>query len=193
MLDQAEFVHFGFEGPDRVKIYLELGRAHPKDGAEARTLIHLAAKWRPNSDEAPAVSRYFNPAMARTVSGAEHRLGTLFANGAGMPSVALARAILMKLVRTGAQDCFFFMEVEDEGAPRLSFDLNIYPAELAVADFEGAIRALLAAYHVPVPASEALLAASRAHAFGHVSGGLGRRGVDFTTIYYGMRPHRGRA
>jgi len=101
------------------------------------------------------------------------------------PSLAAAQEILqLAAARLGANDSFVYVEAAEEGNPRRSFDLNFYKAGLRVADLRVPLSRLCEKYSIPSARLESLLGESAARPFGHLSGGLGREGEDFLTVYY---------
>ncbi|MBE7182859.1 MAG: hypothetical protein INR68_00460 [Methylobacterium mesophilicum] len=189
-LDETEFVHFGFEGPDTVKIYFERSMQAPLLPEDRnRRLVHLAAKWNPDDPARAAVSRYYIPAGATGAERVGAHLDALSSDLA--PSATLARDMLALAATRCAGDALFFMEVEDEQTPRRSFDLNIYPADLRVAALEEPLRRLLARYRLDPATVDPLLAEIGRSALGHLSGGVDRHGRDFATVYYGIEPRKG--
>jgi hypothetical protein len=83
------------------------------------------------------------------------------------------------------------MEVEEEGSPRRSFDVNVYSAGLPVDAMKGAMRGMGRAYGIAPERVEDLLARVGGEVLGHLSGGTARNGRDFATLYYGAAPRRG--
>jgi hypothetical protein len=77
-----------------------------------------------------------------------------------------------------------YVEAAEQGNPRRSFDLNFYKVGLRVGELRAPLSRLCKSYSIPSAKLEALLAQSAARPFGHLSGGLGRKGEDFLTVYY---------
>ncbi len=88
-------------------------------------------------------------------------------------------------------DRIFFMEVQEEGSPRRSFDINFYSAGLRVASVEEPVRRMAAAYAIAPPEIDGLLSRIGGEPLGHLSGGMGRDGRDFATLYFGVAARRG--
>jgi hypothetical protein len=76
------------------------------------------------------------------------------------------------------------VEAAEEGNPRRSFDLNFYKARLRLDHLMPALRALCGRYGAGREAIERIAAQAGKRPFGHLSGGLGRDGQDFLTVYY---------
>ncbi len=190
---EADVVHFGYEGGPRhaiYKIYLEYAsrvrRAQAQNAGEP-VLVHLAYKWMPGEGQC-AVTRYtWLPCRDR--NGLAARLRTL------VPAALAPRALrcgLDLLSRAAARTDprhLFLMEVEEPGNPRRSYDINVYRAELHLRDIADLVDAVATDFAVPQPQARALLERSGALALGHLSGGRGRDGDEFVTVYYGVEAH----
>jgi hypothetical protein len=190
----ADLVHFGYEGGSEhaiYKIYLEYAsrvrRAQAQNAGDP-VLVYLAYKWMPGVEGHRAVTRYtWLPCRDRNAIAA--RLRTL------VPAAEAPRALRCGLdllaraaVRTQARH-LFLMAVEEPGNPRRSYDINVYRAELHLRDIADLVGAVATEFAVPQSRVRALLERSGALALGHLSGGRGRDGEEFVTIYYGVEAH----
>lgn len=196
-LAEAEIVHFGYEGGKAglYKIYVEFSgnvrRGLVKGAKSATELVHLAVKWRPDDPGSAKVSRYVWPADVRGVEAIRERLG-LRRGEVGMPASGVVALDLVEAARHQCpDDRIFFMEVQEDGSARHSFDINFYSAGLRVAAVEQAIRKMAAAYAIAPAKIDDLLARIADEPLGHLSGGMGRNGKDFATLYFGAAPRRG--
>jgi hypothetical protein len=191
-LPEANTVGFGFEGDERggvYKVYLEYWeqlwrrlQRDPKDVSPA--LLFLGFKWSAREPARCAVARYTcHPLLA--LGGIRQRLETLYEGRTDSPSLEATRAILELAGRRLARgDSFVYVEAEEEGNPRRSFDLNLYKARLPVDALQPALAELAGRYGISAASlAQALAPAANRH-FGHLSGGLGREGKDFLTVYY---------
>jgi tryptophan halogenase len=79
-----------------------------------------------------------------------------------------------------------FLEVEEDGNARLSFDLNVYDAGLAVRDFQAPLARLREHFGVRPGQFQALYDQIRNRPLGHLAGGVHRDGEAFATVYYGV-------
>lgn len=171
-------LHFGFEREGErltLKLYCEFPLARGWDvarRADHPMLVHRAVKWDPRDATRAAVSRYVaHP--ARNVPGTAARIRELLGEGA---PTDLALSLLNRAAgRVGAQERLF-LDVEEEGSPRKSFDLKLYDARFTTADIPVApLAAFFGIDNLRVPAA----------ALGHIAGGLGRDAKPFLTLYYG--------
>ena len=196
-LGEAEIVHFGYEGGKAglYKIYVEFSgrvrRGLAKGAVTATELVHVAVKWRPDDPQSARVSRYFWPAEARGVEAIRSRIGKLRPDGGTLPSVDAAFYMVEAALPHCPEDRIFFMEVREDGSPRQSFDINFYSAGLEVEAVEPAIRRLGNAYDIEPAKLDAFLSRIARQPLGHLSGGLGRNGQDFATLYFGAAARKG--
>lgn len=196
-LADADIVQFGYEGGAAgvYKVYLEF----PADVSAARlagavnapgdVLVHLAVKWQAQLPYDAATTRYVWPAEARGIAAINTRLAT--PGFGGLPSAVAAQAIVERARRRCEDDQIFFLEVSEEGSPRRSFDVNAYAAGLAVREVVPVLRSLARAYGLDNQELDGLLARLGPVTLGHISGGLGRNGQDFTTLYFGVSGRKG--
>jgi hypothetical protein len=189
-LAESNTVGFGFERGAHgasFKVYLEFwDRLRARIEREPRNvepaLLFLGFKWDAGGAGPGVVARYTcHPRLS--VQGIARRLAGL--PGHDTPSLTAAQQILqLAAARLAGGDSFVYVEAEEEGNPRRSFDLNLYKAGLCVADLRAPLRALQEAYAIPHADFESLLDQCAARRFGHLSGGLGREREDFLTVYY---------
>ena len=189
-LPEANTVGFGFEGGREggaYKVYLEfwdrvVERVRREPSKPAPQVLFLGYKWPVRGGGRSALAEYTcHPLLV--VEAIARRLAALYPPDS--PSLAAAQEILqLAAARLGANDSFVYVEAAEEGNPRRSFDLNFYKAGLRVADLRVPLSRLCEKYSIPSARLESLLGESAARTFGHLSGGLGREGEDFLTVYY---------
>lgn len=186
----AKCVHFGFEADGaRVLAKLYLERAVPDAEAEearrsgAPTLLHLAFKW-DVAGGAAVVSRYWwRPHLS--AAQIEERLAEIY-RGAPTESLEIARGALKLAVGGAAAETLQFLEVEEAGSPRRSFDLNLYNAKLAVKDMQPLLNRMRERFEVRPGQWQALYDQIKTKTLGHLAGGVHRDGKDFFNVYYGV-------
>ncbi len=185
-LAEADTVHFGFEAGEGLlyKVYLEYARRYhgaPRGGPPV--VLHHAYKWDASDPRRRAVARYeCFPGLP--AAGIRARLAALYGHR-GAPSQAAACAALDLAGRRSVKP-LMYLEVAEEGNPRASFDLNLHPADLRVADLEAGLRELQQRYAIAEDAFEPVWENVRGQALGHVAGGTSRGGGDFFTVYHGV-------
>lgn len=188
----ANTIGFGFEGGGHggvYKVYLEfwdrLRERILRDPANREpALLFLGFKWEAGESVGGALARYVcHPLLS--VRGILARLEACYDARGDSPSLAAARAILaLAARRIGGDDSFVYVEAAEDGNPRKSFDLNFYKAGLRVRDLLPALSALCREYSIAATELERVETQAGGCAFGHLSGGLGRDGKDFLTVYY---------
>lgn len=196
-LGEAEIVHFGYEGGKAglYKIYVEFSdrvrRGLAKGAKAANELVHIAVKWRPDDPDSARESRYVWPAEARGVEAIRQRLVGLRSQAGSFPSVDGAFELIEAARHHCPDDRIFFMEVQEDGSPRQSFDINFYSAGLKVAAVADAVRRLGSAYDIAPAKLDEWLSRIADEPLGHLSGGIGKNGRDFATLYFGASARKG--
>ena len=190
-LPDANTIGFGFEADAQggvYKVYLEFWdrlwqRVQREPDNAAPALLFLGFKWEARDSARCALARYTcHPLLS--IQGIQRRLEALYEGRAESPSLQATRDILDVSARRLQGDSFVYVEAEEEGNPRRSFDLNLYKARLRVDDLQPVLQVLGRRYGVTDDALAQASALARGRPFGHLSGGLGRDGRDFLTVYY---------
>jgi hypothetical protein len=187
-LGAANTIGFGFEGGAAggvYKVYLEFwDRLRERLAREPRNvapaLLFLGFKWPAGDPARFAVARYTcHPLLS--IQSILRRLEALYEGRHDSPSLAAARAIMALGAARIGEDSFVYVEAAEEGNPRASFDLNFYKARLRLDDLRSALEPLAAGHEADL---QSLLKEHGQRPFGHLSGGRGRDGQDFLTVYY---------
>lgn len=179
-LPEADVVHFGCEAGDGgvlYKVYLEYPRRLAAAGGAPR-LLHVAWKWDAQNPSRRAVARY-RCLPDLTLADIEARIDRLEPGPAG----ALLKDVAA-LSAARSPEPLMYLEVDEEGNARASFDLNVHAAGLALREIEPQLRGLRAHFGVPAGDFDACFDPARAARLGHVAGGLARSGTPFATFYY---------
>lgn len=187
--DLAHALHFGFEaGDDAIlcKIYVER-RVPPDEVAEASArgaavALHFAFKW--NVDGGPHVESRYDWFPGLDAQGIASRLRTLY--GGDGPSLDIALEALAVASERAGTTQLQYLEVDEPGTGRRSFDLNLYDAGLAVRDLLPVLLRMRDLYGIRPGQFQALFDQVRARALGHLAGGAHRGGRDFFNVYYGV-------
>jgi tryptophan 7-halogenase len=193
-MEGADIVHFGHEGGpggEVRKIYFEYAseaRRAMAAGSRAPVLVHLAYKWTPDHPESRAVTRY-SLTPCRTRDEVESRLRALMPAEEAPRALRCALGLLSQVADLADSGRLFLMEVEEQGNPRRSCDLNVYAAELRLGAIADLIEAAMSDFAAPPARARALFGGAANQALGHLSAGVGRGGEEFVTIYYGVESH----
>lgn len=189
-IPSADTLHFGYEGQGKgafCKLYLEFWRrlndSQSSLSREESVPLYLAFKWDPDDPQRQALARYtcYPWADAATM---KRRLTALYGGGsARCPSWAFVQELLDSLTQAG-KAAPMYIEVREDGCPRRSFDLNLHDLDLPMTSLAVPTLRLGNAFGLAGGALEGLLGALGNLPVGHVSGGTGRDGDDFLTVYY---------
>jgi hypothetical protein len=196
-LAQAEIVGLGYEGGDDpvYKIYLELSqparRASSSGLPAGAEVIFSAVKWRADDPGRAVASRYVRPAAGRGPAAIAGRLAAQAGKDRRLASAQAALGIVEAARGRCPPERIALVEVEEEVSPRRSFDINVYAATLPVEAVSEPIRRLAAAYAIPPAEIDTFLARVGPLQLGHLSGGIGRNGRDFATLYFGAAARKG--
>lgn len=188
-------IHLGCEAAVRIgelslgtwKVYFESADNY---GAALRTRasrwcrVHRAYKWSPSHPEADTVSVYdalLEPGLAARQALMDQAL-------AGHPALrAAVQDLLNRTLGSAASPVPMLLRVSDENTPRMSLDLNLYPAELTMGAVAPELRRLAACCGVTPARFEPWLERFASLSLGHVAAGLGRQGQAFVTLYGGVQ------
>ncbi len=190
-LGQANLVFLGFEadamGGAVYKVYLEFwdhARARYRAGHEAARplLTHRGFKWDIEDPARRVVTDYhWVPGLKTTDIVA--RIETVYDNVGGTAGLDALRDMLRAADRAGGRG-YIFVEVSEAGNSRQSFDINLYSAGLRVRDIGDAAARVARRLEVPPDRFGRLMELVGDKLFGHVSGGQGRDGSEYFTVYY---------
>jgi hypothetical protein len=94
--------------------------------------------------------------------------------------------ILEKVFEKTDSEELMFMEVSEDNNPRLSFDINVYKAELPLAEMVDLLKEVADYFSVTAQRWSGFLETLSSERLGHISGGVGRNGKEFFTVYYSI-------
>jgi hypothetical protein len=194
-LPDANLVFVGLEeGGDHgvYKVYLEfwdrVKREVRRTGRTDPLLLHLGFKWRAGGDGSDGRIARYTCFPLLSVSGCLARIGQIYQGATAREAHDAAVGIIRQAAAANPAASFLYVEVGEEGNPRKSFDINLYKAEITVADIDAFLRDLVQHFGIAAEQFEPLIARARSQLLGHLSGGLDREGKDFMTLYYETRP-----
>ncbi|HWU40442.1 MAG TPA: hypothetical protein VN203_22570, partial [Candidatus Acidoferrum sp.] len=191
------FIHFGFEADDGgclYKIYLEFldqVRKEIDNNQEncAPLLLHLGFKWDATDKSRQSITRYtLHPwiPVSEMVSRAAGMLASSRESGAAEAVEEIVRLASRKV----SAHNLLYLEVTEAGNPRRSFDINMYRANLKVAELHSFLGTIARQLAVPERDFHDLYESTKTQRFGHLAGGLGRDEREFFTVYYGASRFR---
>ena len=190
-LGDADVALFGIEDGKNglvYKAYLEFWhqvRRQVVAGSREPTLMNLGFKWSADDSSRNVVARYTCYPML-DLAGVLRRIRAIYDGQAGPPSCGAALELVQVAARSNAAP--IYLEVGEEGTARRSYDINLYRANLTLADIEPVLLQAAARYALPQGRFAAFYSQLRKRLFGHLSGGFSRDGSDFLTVYYETQP-----
>jgi len=190
-LADANLVFLGFEDHEAsctYKVYLEFWEKVKEEvrrqpPPQAPLLLHLGFKWDANDSRRKAVSEYrcFPLLDKREI---RKRIADIYAV---QPPSTCGR-IVDELVELAATRCvdgaLKYVEVHEEDSRRVSFDLNLYAAQLCLQEIWPWLSTIRQHYAIPAEHFARLYDLVGDKLLGHLSSGIGRQGEDFFTVYY---------
>ena len=190
-LPDADTVGYGIEdGEDGVihKAYLEFWqkvRHEVLAGSREPALMYLGFKWYARDSSKNVVARYTCYPML-DLAGMLRRIRAIYGAQVDAPSCGAALHLVQLAARRNAAP--IYLEVGEEGTARRSYDINLYKANLTLAEIEAVLLEAAARYALPQERFAAFYSQLRQRPFGHLSGGFARDGSDFLTVYYETQP-----
>lgn len=192
-LPLANAVFFGTEdigNEGMLKVYLEFFddvRQGVRAGDRAPKLLHLGVKWNTDRPDRFEEARYVcHPLLS--VRDILRRMAGCYPEGSDITGRELARDIVLRAAHRAPDASFLYLEVEETGNPRRSFDINLYQSGLTVADAGQELRGMASHLGVPAAELERELAVLGPLPLGHISGGRNRRGGEFLSVYAEIAP-----
>jgi hypothetical protein len=188
----ANMVFFGFEDDEQsggiYKVYLEHWdplREKLAAGVLPREpyLLHKGFKWPIHAPDQSLVT-WYHCLPGLDVDGIRRQIKAIFRDLPAAKTCDGIQDIITAAQRRRAQDRYLFVEINEPGNPRKSFDLNLYPARLRVGHLALFIENVAKALEVPKDRLDRLMAIIRNKFFGHISGGISRTGEEYFTVYY---------
>jgi hypothetical protein len=183
----AAYVHFGFEYSGNIvvgKCYLELPSVTGTATiAASGRLQFLGFKWAINESSMAVVTRY----RIMYVPGWDELAAVLLAN-----TGSVLQPVMQGLMTTVCERQHSgnrvpgFLEIEEEGSDRRSFDLNVYDLGLTVSQIGEPMMIAAEMLNLDSNTIENWLTTNAEAPVGHVATGLGRDQQSFLTIYYGV-------
>ena len=186
-ITEANLVLFGFEdaaGDGSYRLYLEFWdavAAAVRGGNRAPTRLYLGFKWSASTGAKLAVTDYrcFPLLTPEEMSG---RLDQLYRESPGSRTRAIVDAIVGAALARSPR--LVYVEGEEAGSTRRSFDVRLYEADLKIGEVVGDLVKARDLFAVPTDRFDRLIKIIGGKTLGHISAGTGRDGREFLTIYY---------
>lgn len=192
-LHDADYVYFGFEENEKTsmyKAYLESPeywtRVTPNSpyGSEPFQLYE-GFKW-DTLDSKKRVLTSYTCYPCITLESIFQRLSSLYEDPMLRDSLEITKAILETASKRTGHENLVYLEVSEGDNPRKSFDISMYKAKLLLEDLFPLLLEMGRRFSIASERLYALFDPVRAERFGHLSGGIGREGQEFLTVYYGV-------
>lgn len=193
-LDAADIVHFGYEGgtaTSTIKLYLEFSgqfwsSVDATQGHCDPLTVHRAYKWDPHNAASHTLAHYrCQPFMS--LDAMTQVMADIYNDSASPEPLDIANTLLRQAAAKLPEQDIFFLQVSEEGNARQSFDVNLYDAELHLRDIAPLLQRMAAHCVLSMDQVQGLFENLSDEALGHLSGGIGRDGKEFFTIYFGVR------
>jgi len=193
-LPESNIVLFGFEGNERnclYKAYLEFGHRITeviKENPDKPEpfLIHRGFKWDASDNSQKATARY-TCFPSCTVQDMLERLSNVFYSHRHRSPFEIAEGIINLAANRVGPDEFLYFEANETDNPRISFDINMYRANLRMKELYPFLLDIVRHYSIPDKQFHNLYEAVSSYIFGHLTGGIDREGRDFLTVYFGVK------
>lgn len=190
---EANLVFLGFEDNETgciYKVYLEFWDKVRKDIQSKRdkmepVMLHLGFKWNTNDNTHRAVARYACYPLL-SVSGMLQRLTNIYQGHEDKTSLRVAKEIVEFAANRAGERSFIYLEVSEGKSPRISFDINLYRANIRLKEIHASLWELRGHFSISADRFGRLYELAGDKLLGHLSGGVNREGEDFFTVYYEM-------
>ena len=187
--DLASSILFGYEssanGKIFLKVYLEFWEAltekiSQKHPAKKTELMHLGYKWDHLQNQKYHLTEYYCYPLLNLRQIQRHISENICTNSlAG--SDKTAQAILNIAAMKAHDRSFVYLEAIENDNCRKSIDLNLYKAELTIADIVHPLTRYLE--HCQINNPESIVHQYAPYTLGHISAGKDRHNNDFFTFY----------
>jgi hypothetical protein len=172
------------------KAYLEfsgrLAESVAQDPRPESVVIHSGYKWDVSDNSRKIAATYTAYPFFRAQDVAARVLNSFYTARTGDPYSIADDILDLAGSRTGPGDLLYF-EVMEEGNPRSSFDVNVYRANLKMAELYPLLVKTARHYSIDFDRFDELYEGIKNQTFGHLSGGMDREGRDFLTFYFSER------
>jgi len=189
-LHEANIVLFGFEKNEKnrvYKAYLEfnerLRQAVEQDSMPESVVLHTGFKWDVSDHSKKVVTQYRAFHVLRAEDMAARLLRGFYGNTGGNPYPIVDDMLDLAGTRTQPGE-LLYLEVSEGNNLRRSFDINMYLADLQMAEVYPLLVDMARLYSISLEQFEELYEAVKIYKFGHLAGGTDREGKSFLTVYF---------
>ena len=192
-LSDAGSIGFGFEQNEKTcvyKVYLDFltkWKAEIKDGPHANDpfAVVVGFKWDAlDNRKCGSASYTWYPHLS--FDGIREKMRAVFSDARYGKNLEIANLFIDAAAGRTPHKKVSYLEVAEKDSRRRSFDINLYRAKLQLKEIYPLLQMIHQHYAIPAASFNAHYNPFRTKKFGHLSGGIGRKGEDFFTIYYGV-------
>jgi len=195
-LPYAKIVYFGFEEDEAActfKVYLEfvdrmMDAMLTGERKSAPLLLFQGFKWDASDGSRRAITNYTCCPQCSPEAILE-RVSAVYYGSVHRDSLDIIRDIIGTASERLQRKELIYIDVTEEGNQRSSFDVNLYNAGLLLEDIAPQLWRACRHFTIPSEKFSGFYDRMRSRKFGHISGGIDRKGKDFLTFYYGMEDH----
>lgn len=192
-LPDAEGIGFGFEENEGIRLYKIYLDFLPKWKKEVEMnpdkpdpfLLFLAFKWDALDNRKGGSGKYiWDPNLS--FDDMVGKISHIYQSDESKPLLDIIRGFLEIASTRVPAHTIRYLDATEENTPRKSFDINMYDANLWLKELYPLLQKIYRYYSIPEKEFHAVYNQIRTKTFGHLSGGMGRDGKDFLTIYCGL-------
>lgn len=183
-------VYFGFEGNENscfYKVYLDFWdkitkELDHKSNKLEPVILGLGFKWNPLDNGQGRISTYTCYPLI-SVKVMLQKISRIYDHH---PKILQIINSLIHYVtsKTMNDSSFIYLEMNEENNSRISFDINLYKANLQIQDIYPFLCQMCEHYSLSTEVFNLLYGRINTKILGHLSGGIDKEGKDFLTIYY---------
>jgi len=193
-LPDSNIVLFGFEGNEKNRIYkayLEFGHRITEAVKENPDnpepfLIHMGFKWDVSDNSKKSKTKYTCFPFFTVQDMLKRLTNVIYSPIHKSPFEIVEGIINLATNRVGPYE-FIYFEASETDNPRISFDINMYRANLRIKEIYPLLMDIMSFYSIPDEQFHNLYEAVSSLIFGHLTGGVDREGKDFLTVYFGEK------
>jgi hypothetical protein len=189
-ISDANMLYFGFEGTENscsYKVYLDFwdkitNELHSKSNKLEPVILGLGFKWNPLNNGQGRISTYTCYPLI-SVKIILQKLSSIYDHHPNTLQIinSLINYTASKMMNDSS---FIYIEMSEENNGRISFDINLYKANLQIKEIYPFLCQICQHYSISIETFNLLYEKINTKIFGHLSGGIDREGKDFLTIYY---------
>lgn len=177
-LDSRSRLHFGFEETRAAFGYkVDLEQTPPRQCESPDSiLLHQSFRWTEGRRHASSTRYHWFPSLTHReiLQKVEHAY-----EGQAVEAAPIFQEVMARATRV------HYLEAEDEGHPRRSFDLDLSRSVLRVRDVQDLVIRAAARFRTPAATSRSLLEKIGDQELRSLSGGFRPDAQEFFTMYYG--------